>query len=601
MANRVAIRVTADDDATSVFARIRGAASAMTNSIGGSFASLSGHAKLTVAAILAIFIALPAALAVIGALLVPAIAGGFIAIAALAFKSNSEVKTAFADMKESVVVSVREAAAPMKSALVAGMNEVGRSAIAMKPILTEVFAGAAELTVPLARALGDFVHSLMPGFKAALTGSVPVINGMRDGLVSIGTGLSNMIRLMTSNKEGLADVWRELGRGVENLLTTIGELTQFLIESGTAAQSLRIIFDALTLSVKILEGAYKVMNLGLDQNSSAMTNHRDAVSANREALGRLFSMDFKGFYKFLFNKEEYENWKTNMSEGTELQGLLGESITGMAGTAKTGAAAVQELVNQFYELNRATLSAMETEAAMHEAIFKLDEAVRKHTGSLKLKNGEVDLSDRKTRQLLKPMFDLAGKTLGAAAAAEKNGKSWSVQRGLMDQGRKALIRAGERMGITRGQASRLADAILGIPSNKHVHFTSNAGAIAAQIRSAQQSISDSMARMRASGGILSGRAHGGVVGHAATGGVRSNMTMVGEHGPELVDLPPGSHVRSNPDTRRTLGGMGGGGGPVVIHLSIGGRDFGDVIVDAARKTVATRGGNVQAVIGQRGA
>ena len=52
------------------------------------------------------------------------------------------------------------------------------------------------------------------------------------------------------------------------------------------------------------------------------------------------------------------------------------------------------------------------------------------------------------------------------------------------------------------------------------------------------------------------RAHGGVigsrVGKAATGGVRNNLTMVGEQGPELVELPGGSRVRSNPDTRRIM-------------------------------------------------
>ncbi len=53
---------------------------------------------------------------------------------------------------------------------------------------------------------------------------------------------------------------------------------------------------------------------------------------------------------------------------------------------------------------------------------------------------------------------------------------------------------------------------------------------------------------------------GGEVGHAATGGVRSGLVMVGEHGPEMVRLPTGSTVRSNPDTMAALGGGGGGGG-----------------------------------------
>lgn len=60
-------------------------------------------------------------------------------------------------------------------------------------------------------------------------------------------------------------------------------------------------------------------------------------------------------------------------------------------------------------------------------------------------------------------------------------------------------------------------------------------------------------------------AHGGVVGKAADGGPRSNMTWVGEQGPELVDLAPGSMVHTAGDSRRMADSWqgGGGGGPVI--------------------------------------
>lgn len=54
---------------------------------------------------------------------------------------------------------------------------------------------------------------------------------------------------------------------------------------------------------------------------------------------------------------------------------------------------------------------------------------------------------------------------------------------------------------------------------------------------------------------IRGYASGGVVG-AAGGGPRSNLTLVGENGPELVDLAPGSTVHSNPDSRSMLSGEG---------------------------------------------
>jgi hypothetical protein len=95
-----------------------------------------------------------------------------------------------------------------------------------------------------------------------------------------------------------------------------------------------------------------------------------------------------------------------------------------------------------------------------------------------------------------------------------------------------------------------------------------------------------------------GFAHGGVVGTAATGGIRSNMTLVGENGPELVDLAPGSHVRSNSDSRRLVGQGGGGGGPITIQLVMDGQRLAEVLFDPLRNQVFSRGGNVQAALGR---
>ena len=97
------------------------------------------------------------------------------------------------------------------------------------------------------------------------------------------------------------------------------------------------------------------------------------------------------------------------------------------------------------------------------------------------------------------------------------------------------------------------------------------------------------------------RASGGIIGAQgmATGGVSgARKVLVGEQGPEMVDLPFGSRVRSAGDTRRELAGAGGGGGQLVIQLRIGDRDLGEVIVDPLRRAVRSRGGDVQAVLGR---
>lgn len=55
-----------------------------------------------------------------------------------------------------------------------------------------------------------------------------------------------------------------------------------------------------------------------------------------------------------------------------------------------------------------------------------------------------------------------------------------------------------------------------------------------------------------SGPNKAGYAHGGITGAASGRLLGSGMTLVGENGPELLDLPPGTNVNSNPDTMRMM-------------------------------------------------
>lgn len=91
---------------------------------------------------------------------------------------------------------------------------------------------------------------------------------------------------------------------------------------------------------------------------------------------------------------------------------------------------------------------------------------------------------------------------------------------------------------------------------------------------------------------IGGRAHGGVVGSAQNGGTRAGLTMVGEYGREIVDLPPGAQVHSNADTERMMaGGMGGFSGGVLEVRPAPGADqeLMGVIIKNLRFSVRTEG------------
>jgi hypothetical protein len=83
--------------------------------------------------------------------------------------------------------------------------------------------------------------------------------------------------------------------------------------------------------------------------------------------------------------------------------------------------------------------------------------------------------------------------------------------------------------------------------------------------------------------------------------------MVGEAGPELVNLPPGTQVHSNPDTQRMMsggGGMGGGGGgKLEIVLKFDPSHAPEAIrgmMEGIRAEVRGDGGSVQASLGVAG-
>jgi hypothetical protein len=89
-------------------------------------------------------------------------------------------------------------------------------------------------------------------------------------------------------------------------------------------------------------------------------------------------------------------------------------------------------------------------------------------------------------------------------------------------------------------------------------------------------------------------ATGGVIGaRASGGGWGGGLTMVGEHGRELVKLPTGSYVHSNPDTERMMG-QGGGAASVTVELRAAGADS---FLRWLREAIRIRGGDVQAVLG----
>ena len=92
------------------------------------------------------------------------------------------------------------------------------------------------------------------------------------------------------------------------------------------------------------------------------------------------------------------------------------------------------------------------------------------------------------------------------------------------------------------------------------------------------------------------KASGGIAG-AMAGGIRSNLTWVGEHEAELIELPAGTRVHSGADSRRIAAQ---GGSPVVVNLVYqgDGSDLDRALFEHFRERIRDGyGGDVQAALG----
>lgn len=176
------------------------------------------------------------------------------------------------------------------------------------------------------------------------------------------------------------------------------------------------------------------------------------------------------------------------------------------------------------------------------------------------------------------------------------------------------------MGITKGAfdtaargARGLTGDVKGIPKHKRVTLNANDNATwkAKRAKSWIDSLRDKVVTITffeqrissARKGIPPPRfASGGVVGasHAQEGGPRGNQVLVGEQGPEIVDLPSGSMVNPAGESRQMM--TRGGEQRVVLDVRFSGTT-GSRFVDALMEDLQERirkqyGGNVASALGQ---
>lgn len=460
----------------------------------------------------------------------------------------------------------------------------------------------------------------------------------------------------------LTQIGRSTAPNVDRLTTSLGKLAQTGKVTGEAAKAFGADLSGLSDSLRVL--ARPDLGQGIDRwisnlikiDTPEISDAKKDLDAVDKSLANLVKngnadlaaaafdylaagMATNGLSSKELSNElgDYRSAQEDAAFETKLaadaMGVFGAQAIAVQTKLDAQRQSTDGLAQSINALSTATLTARGDMRSFEAAIDAAEEAAKKNGKTL-------DINTDKGRLNGAALDAIAASTIKVAESARANGAAWSTVNGIYDRGYDAMVKSAMAMGQTESAARKLASQILKtpnktailrgnmedlqaklnrakaqlkkVPDSRKAQVRAEIASLTASIRRAQNQLASLRDRTVSVGvrfykfGDLSlsaasaGRmATGGVVG-AAGGGPRSRMTLVGEQGPELVDLAPGSRVHSNPDSRRMAAGWGGGGGgPIELVINLDGREVARQLWDPMRAEVWARsGGDVQRALGR---
>ncbi|MGW7085012.1 PspA/IM30 family protein [Streptomyces sp. NPDC054871] len=350
-----------------------------------------------------------------------------------------------------------------------------------------------------------------PGRLSAVTAAIGAMS--RGGKIALaGTGIGLLVIALAK----LQGVGKAAPPDVDKLTTSLGNLARTGKVSGEAARAYGSDLGGLADSLRTLarpsnaEGVQQWLTQLIGMDSTPVKNAKEDLDGADKALANLVKGGHSDLAAAAFDRVAAAMRKEGMSAG-ELRGELGDYKSALAdqrfeqelaaesmGLFGQQAQDVQAKLNaqklstdglrqSIIALNEVNRAALDGRAGMEAAIDNAAKLTKKHANSLRMVRGELDLGSPKAREASAALTELARKTEGSVTAARESGRSWTYAKGQYDRGRAALIRSADAMGLTRGQAVRLADQILKTP-NKTAYLKGNLQDLQGKLAAAKQKL-----------------------------------------------------------------------------------------------------------------
>lgn len=393
-------------------------------------------------------------------------------------------------------------------------------------------------------------------FKDLAPQVAPVLTGVLSLITSLGESIRNIAR-------NSGPVLKELGTDFRNLGNTLeAGLNSLTDNSGQEASALHDLFG-------VIDGAITIVF--------------DLVNALTEMYGvwhKIFELSPAGFYTLMQDHSQ------------KLTGLVHQQVSAVVDAvnanhdlADSSAAAAQASAEQAAQITNvadALKAATDPAFAMIDAQRKVNAAQTAYNKAVK-SGGENSAAAKKAQE------DLEKALINYVGAA---GKARAGTGHLTDEQKALLKAAGASDKTIKALDTQLNNAYKSAKKLDGFNIDITVNEI---FKQTGKYISPSSIANPTQ--LYSGLATGGIKG-AASGATSSDWTWVGENGPELRKLPPGTAVRSHGDSMRMAGGSGGGGSALQVNLVLDGHVIAGALVDPQRKFVQQNfGGSVQAAYG----
>lgn len=418
---------------------------------------------------------------------------------------------------------------------------------------------------------------------------VPALKAMRDGARSAATAVANFIKtsrglLVSLGALGLAVgaavlAYQFFNREQKETIEVNQELVDTLDDAtGAVTEDTRAWVANRLEKAGALEAANR-LGIGLKDITDIALTGGDAYKNLRERINNsgIAFIDTQG--KIVLTDRTTSDHIQNIDLLQEtFQGLGGELVNAQGSWERTTEAvdgattgilsqidSLEELADTLKAQSDPIFAFIDSQNQVNEAQNRVNEAVKEFgRGSPEHEQALLDLAKAELG-----LFDATADAAGAV--------------------RGSLIPALEQMErdglISAGAADALRDAIKGAERAAH-----QADGTQYTIEERFRRIIQTINQAPVNGRNVPGMQHGGL--HAG------GLAIVGEAGPELVDLPAGSRVFSHEQSRAMISEPGSfGGGPTVLEIRSGGSQMDDLLVQILSRAVRVRGGDVNMVLG----